>query len=134
VLDPQLGAAVLAPLGLVGYLAWVGWQQDSPAGYLEVTAGWGNGLDGGVAFMRWVAGRLTGPAPLQGVLLLLGLCVLVLLLARCVRDHQPLPLLLFTVVLVAVTFTTSRRRGTSARDPATCCRPSPAPPGGGLAR
>jgi hypothetical protein len=49
---------------------------------------------------------LTGPDPVPGVLLLLG---------PCIRRHQPLPLLLFSAVLVAVAFTTSGYFGSRPR-------------------
>ncbi len=44
--EPLLGA-LLAPIGLVAYVAYVGWSQGRPLGYLDVANRWGNGIDGG---------------------------------------------------------------------------------------
>lgn len=114
-LDRRLAAAILAPLGWLGYLGWVGRQRGSLLGYFEVTSGWGNAFDGGIAFARWVGRYLTGPTPGLGVLLLLGLMVLALLVWKLIRQHAPLPLLVFTVVLVALAMTTAGYFGSKPR-------------------
>ena len=64
---------LIAPLGIVGYLGWVGWQQHSVTGYFDVTNGWGNHFDGGVAFARWIGDHLDGTSPITGVLLIAAL-------------------------------------------------------------
>ncbi|MFI6085562.1 glycosyltransferase family 39 protein [Streptomyces sp. NPDC051217] len=48
-------AGVVAPLGAVGFVLWVGVRQGDVFGYLDVQARWGNGFDGGVSFSRFVA-------------------------------------------------------------------------------
>lgn len=108
-------AALVAPLGLVGYLAWVGHQVGRPAGYFDVVSGWGNGFDGGADFGQWLAGLLTGPSPVAGVLALVGVAALVGLYAVCVRQHQPVPLLVFAGVLVVLALTTSGYFGSKPR-------------------
>lgn len=92
---------LLAPLGALAYVVWVGARTGGLFGYLDVQAGWGNGFDGGFAFARFIAGRFAGPAFPAGVGLLVGVAALVWLYARCVRQRQPLPLLVYGgVVLV----------------------------------
>ena len=110
-----LVAVAVAPLGLLGYLAWVGWRTNEPLGYFRVANGWGNGFDGGHSFARWVADHLTAAQWPLGVLLLAGVTALVALLATAVRDRQPLPLLVFAGVLVAMTLTTSGYFGSKPR-------------------
>ena len=93
---------LLAPLGCAGVRA-VGGRADRQGsfGYLDVQAGWGNGFDGGLAFARFIAGRFAGPAFPAGLGLLVGVAALVWLYVRCVRQRQPLPLLVYGgVVLV----------------------------------
>ena len=46
---PPAGA-LLAPLGLLGYVGWVGLRVGDPAGSFRVARGWGNGFEGGRAF------------------------------------------------------------------------------------
>ncbi|MCC3770820.1 hypothetical protein [Streptomyces sp. UNOC14_S4] len=101
----MLLGVVLAPLGALAYVAWVGVRTGSPTGYLDVQGGWGNGFDGGVAFGRFVAERLTGPAWPAGVGLLLGVALVLWLYAAGVRRGQPLPLAVYagTVLLLALT-------------------------------
>ncbi|MGZ4493303.1 MAG: hypothetical protein ACXVWU_01255 [Nocardioides sp.] len=115
-LRPALGAA-LAPLGWLGYVAWVGARVGNPLGYFTVADGWGNSFDGGVAYARWVAGYLGGGRPglLLGLLLVLATLAVVTLVVLGVRDRQPAALLGYTVVLVALAFTTSGYFGSKPR-------------------
>ena len=55
-----LAGMLLAPLGFLGYLAWVGVRTGEPLGYFRVADGWGNGFDGGRAFGGWVVDHLDG--------------------------------------------------------------------------
>ncbi|WP_374228129.1 glycosyltransferase family 39 protein [Streptacidiphilus sp. ASG 303] len=94
-----------APLGWLGYVAWVGFRTGSPTGYLDVQGGWGNGFDGGAAFARFVLRQLTAPPYAGGLGLLAGVALLAWLYARCVRQRQPLPLLVYTGVVLALALT-----------------------------
>ncbi|GHG25541.1 glycosyltransferase family 39 protein [Streptomyces hydrogenans] len=93
-----VAGVLLAPLGWLGYVVYVGVRESSPTAYFDVQAGWGNSIDGGVALARFIA-SLPRPAAL-------GLCAALALLAwlvvLCVRQRQPLPLLVFTVGVVVV--------------------------------
>ncbi|MFE5792897.1 mannosyltransferase family protein [Streptomyces sp. NPDC056503] len=93
-----VAGVLLAPLGWLGYVVYVGVRESSPTAYFDVQAAWGNSIDGGVALARFVA-SLPWPAAL-------GLCAALALLAwlvvLCVRQRQPLPLLVYTVGVVVV--------------------------------
>lgn len=97
---------LLAPLGAAGYVLWVGHRTGGGLlGYLDVQAGWRNGFDGGAAFARFVAGKFTSfPAALAGVGLVAGVALLLRLYAVCVRQRQPLALLVYagTVTVLAL--------------------------------
>ncbi|WP_414169644.1 hypothetical protein ACMATS_29770 [Streptoverticillium reticulum] len=99
-----LGVA-LAPLGWLGYVAWVGVRTGSVTGYLDVQGGWGNGFDGGLAFGRFVGGLLGGPGFAGGLALLVGVGLVLWLYTAGVRRRQPLPLLVYggVVLLLALT-------------------------------
>lgn len=99
-----LGVA-LAPLGWLGYVAWVGVRTGSVTGYLDVQGGWGNGFDGGLAFGRFIGGLLDGPGFAGGLALLVGIALVLWLYAAGVRRRQPLPLLVYggVVLLLALT-------------------------------
>ncbi|WP_436993131.1 hypothetical protein [Streptomyces sp. enrichment culture] len=100
---PGLVAGVLlAPLGWLSYVLYVAVRTGSPTAYFDVQAGWGNSIDGGVALARFVAGHLTGPQPLAGVGLLAAFAVLGWAVWLCVRQRQPLPVLVYTLAVVAV--------------------------------
>ncbi|MFJ5828439.1 glycosyltransferase family 39 protein [Streptomyces sp. NPDC093089] len=97
--SPRLAAGVvIAPLGWLGYIVYVGVREGSATAYFGVQAAWGNSIDGGVALARFVAG-LPWPAAL-------GLCAALALLGwlvvLCVRQGQPLPLLVYTIGVVFV--------------------------------
>lgn len=108
-------AAVMAPLGLVGYVAWVGGQVGSTTGYFDVISGWGNSFDGGAAFALWIGELLTGPAPVTGVLVIIGVAALMGIYLLCIRQHQPLPLVVFAGLLVFLALTTSGYFGSKPR-------------------
>ena len=110
-----LAGMLLAPLGLLGYLAWVGTRTGEPLGYFRVADGWGNGFDGGRAFGGWVVDHLDGDGWWQGVLLLAGVVALLGLLVLAVRDRQPLPLLVLGATLLALALTTSGYFGSKPR-------------------
>ena len=111
---PLVGAA-LAPLGWLGYVGWVGWRTGSVTGYFEVTDRWGNGFDAGFAFAGWTWGLIRSPDFILGVLVCLGVAVVIGLLAWCVRQGQPLPLLVFSSVVVVMAFTTTGYFGSKPR-------------------
>jgi hypothetical protein len=108
---PVLAAAV-APLGLVGYLAFVRWDGEGPRSYSGVTKGWENHVDGGRAFAAWTW-ELVTTRPGLGALLVAGL----LLLAAAVwhTRRYPWPVIVFTVVAVLVSFSTSHYFGSRPR-------------------
>ncbi|MBP2584439.1 hypothetical protein J3A78_004917 [Streptomyces sp. PvR006] len=93
-----VAGVLIAPLGWLAYIAYVGVRQGSATAYFDVQAAWGNSIDGGVALARFIAG-LPWPAAL-------GICAALALLgwlvALCVRQRQPLPLLVYTVGVVFV--------------------------------
>jgi len=114
-LDRRLAAILLAPLGTLGYLAYVDWRRRSLSGYFDVTRGWRNSFDGGASFARWVYAHLIGPQPVTGLLLLVGVGLLAFLIVACFRQRQPLPLIVYVVVLTAIALTTSGFFGSKPR-------------------
>jgi hypothetical protein len=110
-------AMVLAPLGAAGYVLWVGHHTGKgPLGYLDVQAGWRNGFDGGYAFARFVAEKFTSfPSALAGVGLIAGVGLVIWLYVTCVRQRQPLPLLVYTGVVTALALCASSYFGSKPR-------------------
>ncbi|MGY0063063.1 hypothetical protein ACWY4P_42095 [Streptomyces sp. LZ34] len=109
-----LGVA-LAPLGWLSYVAWVGVRTGSLTGYLDVQSGWRNGFDGGVAFARFTAGLLAGPSFPAGLGLLIGVALLIWVFLRCVRRREPLPLLVYAGVVLALALTAKGYFGSKPR-------------------
>ncbi|MFI5571418.1 glycosyltransferase family 39 protein [Streptomyces sp. NPDC051740] len=107
----------LAPLGAAGYVLWVGHRTgDGPLGYLDVQAGWRNGFDGGYAFARFVADKFTSfPSALAGLGLVVGVGLVVWLYVVCVRQRQPLPLLVYAGVVTALALCASSYFGSKPR-------------------
>ncbi|MEU6539897.1 hypothetical protein [Streptomyces sp. NPDC047000] len=122
---PARGASVasralgmlLAPLGVAGYVLWVGRHTgDGPLGYVDVQTGWRNGFDGGWAFACFVAGRFTSlPGALAGAGLIAGAALVIWLYVVCVRQRQPLPLLVHTGVVIALALGASSYFGSKPR-------------------
>ncbi|WP_028805258.1 glycosyltransferase family 39 protein [Streptomyces sp. 142MFCol3.1] len=108
---------LLAPLGAAGYVLWVGRRTGKgPLGYLDVQAGWRNGFDGGYAFARFVADKFTSfPSALAGVGLIVGVVLVVRLYVTCVRQGQPLPLLVYSGIVTALALCASSYFGSKPR-------------------
>ncbi|MFK4105897.1 mannosyltransferase family protein [Streptomyces sp. NPDC019531] len=111
-----LGMAV-APLGTAAYVLWVGHRTgEGPLGYLDVQAGWRNGFDGGYAFARFVGDKFTSfPSALAGVGLIVGVGLVIRLYVTCVRQAQPLPLLVYAGVVTALALCASSYFGSKPR-------------------
>ncbi|MFE7815483.1 mannosyltransferase family protein [Streptomyces sp. NPDC057433] len=107
----------VAPLGAAGYVLWVGHRTgQGPFGYLEVQAGWRNGFDGGFAFARFTAEKLTSfPSAPAGLGLVLGVGLLVRLYVLCVRQRQPLPLLVYAGAVTLLALCASSYFGSKPR-------------------
>ncbi|MFD5424642.1 mannosyltransferase family protein [Streptomyces sp. NPDC127084] len=93
---------VLAPLGWLGYVVFVAVREGSPTAYFEVQAAWGNNIDGGVALARFVGQQLTGAAPLAGVGLIAALGLLGWVVWLCLKQRQPLPVLVYGIGIVVI--------------------------------
>ncbi|MFF4488583.1 hypothetical protein ACFY0F_19170 [Streptomyces sp. NPDC001544] len=114
---PRALGMLLAPLGAAAYVLWVGHRTgQGPLGYLDVQAGWRNGFDGGYAFARFVADKFTSfPSALAGVGLIVGVALVIWLYVIGVRQRQPLPLLVYTGVVVTLALCASSYFGSKPR-------------------
>ncbi|MER6440573.1 glycosyltransferase family 39 protein [Streptomyces sp. NPDC001185] len=108
---------LVAPLGAAGYVLWVGHRTHrGPLGYLDVQAQWGNGFDGGYAFARFVGDKFTSfPSALAGVGLIVGVVLVIWLYVSCVRQGQPLPLLVYSGIVTALALCASGYFGSKPR-------------------
>jgi hypothetical protein len=99
-----LAGALLAPLGWLGYVGWVGLRVGRWDGYFAVQRLWRNELDGGLETLRRFRGLLAyDPTPqLFLVMVTATLLASVVLYAFSLMDRQPLPLLIFTGVLLVI--------------------------------
>jgi len=108
---------LLAPLGATGYVLWVGHRTGKgPLGYLDVQAGWRNGFDGGYAFARFVADKFTSfPSAPAGAGLIAGVGLVIWLYIVCVRQRQPLVLLVYAGTVTALALCASSYFGSKPR-------------------
>ncbi|MFE7751912.1 hypothetical protein [Streptomyces sp. NPDC057428] len=101
----------LAPLGWLAYVVFVAVREGSPFAYFDVQAQWGNSIDGGRALAGFIAGL---PLPAA-----LGLCAALGLLGwlvyLCVRQRQPLPVLVYGIAVVVVSLIGSGYFGSRPR-------------------
>ncbi|MEU7037317.1 glycosyltransferase family 39 protein [Streptomyces sp. NPDC046237] len=104
--DPRVWAgAVLAPVGWLSYLLWVGARRgDLLGGYFAVQDGWTSRFDFGRGALRFVLEMLRGPTQFGFgmALLITGAGVLLFALLALV-ERPPLPVLVYTAVLVVIT-------------------------------
>jgi hypothetical protein len=94
---------LLAPVGLVGYLAWVGVRTGTWDGWFQLQErGWGTGFDGGAATVRFSLEALADARSVLEVTTV-GLIVLsVLLLVVCLVRRVEWPLVVYSVGVLAM--------------------------------
>lgn len=99
-----LAAAFLAPLGWCAYVAWVGLRLGRWDGYFAVQRLWHNELDGGVETLLRMRDLLAHDPtpPLFLVMVTLTVLASAVLFGLAVGDRQPLPLLVFTGILLVI--------------------------------
>ncbi|WP_436840325.1 hypothetical protein [Streptomyces flavofungini] len=99
-----LTGALLAPLGWLAYVGWVGARLGRWDGYFAVQKLWHNEWDGGIGTLRWMKRLFLVERPqlflVMVTLVLLGSLLLYVL--SVTGREQPLPLLVFTGLLVAI--------------------------------
>ncbi|MFI5615897.1 hypothetical protein [Streptomyces sp. NPDC051567] len=100
------GAALVAPAGWAAYVLAVGVRNRDPlGGYFSVQRRWGSRFDFGAGALRSAEHVLTGGyAPLATFVTVALLAVAGLLAVLLVLDRVPLPLLVYTGVLIVITF------------------------------
>ncbi|MFF9869372.1 hypothetical protein ACF1G0_28890 [Streptomyces sp. NPDC013953] len=95
--------AVVAPAGWAGYVLWVGARTgDVLGGYFAVQAGWTSRFDFGAGTWRFARTVVTRPMDLGFTMSLALTAVGVVLFVLFLLERPPLPLLVYTAVLVAI--------------------------------
>ncbi|MGW3493882.1 hypothetical protein [Streptomyces sp. NPDC001020] len=96
--------AALAPLGWVGYVLWVGRREGDPlGGYFTVQRLWGSRFDFGQGALRFVGHMLLHGTRLLFPMALMIVAVSVVLYALLLVDRTPLPLSVYSGVLLLIT-------------------------------
>lgn len=95
--------AVLAPLGWLGYVAWVGGQTGRTFGYFDVQRHWGSQFDYGRGTLAFARHLILGSAPLLSYMAAAIVAAALLLLCLAVLlDRIPSPLLVYAGLLVVI--------------------------------
>lgn len=109
-------AAVLAPLGLLGYLGYVALRTGEPGGWFRVQRdGWNSAFDGGVAVAGYVGRTLAEGMRIHDLISVTALLAAVVLLVVAVRMRLPWPLLAYAVVGLATVLGTAGVMGSKLR-------------------
>ncbi|MGY0017549.1 hypothetical protein [Streptomyces sp. cg35] len=95
--------ALLAPAGWAAYVLWVGLRKGDPlGGYFAVQRGWGSTFDFGAGSARFAKRMLLDGDRFVFAMTLVIVAVGVLLFALLLLDRAPLPLLVYSGVLLLV--------------------------------
>jgi len=96
--------AALAPLGWGGFVLWVGIRKGDPlGGYFDVQRLWGSRFDFGAGSLRFVKHLLLHGDRFVFPVTLVIVAAAVLLYALLIADRAPLPLVVYSGVLLLVT-------------------------------
>ena len=110
-----IAAIVIAPLGLIAYLAWVTMRVGSIDGYLVVQKQWNSGFDFGISLARTVFTRVTSDILIPDTIVSLTIIAALVLLVFLFTQRPPGAVLVYTVVCVLliagqVNYLNSRQR------------------------
>lgn len=103
----RLAATLVAPLGLLAYLAFVARRTGSVTGWFDIQREWGSTGDGGVSKWRYIAENISGQGPLVHQVAAWTILAAVVLLVACVVVRLPWPLTLYAGLLVAAAISQS---------------------------
>ncbi|MEV5770324.1 hypothetical protein AB0L49_03525 [Streptomyces antimycoticus] len=99
--------AALSPLGWLGYTGWVGVRRGTWRGYLDVQDRWGTSFDLGVSGFRTARGLIMGSGSLPHYMSLIVIGASLISLIWLALRPPPLPLVVYTLVLVVIALTGS---------------------------
>ncbi|MFE9201829.1 hypothetical protein [Micromonospora sp. NPDC007230] len=100
-------AGILAPLGYLGYLAWIGQRLGRADAYFVMQEKyWRIGFDGGVSTVTMLNRVLVEPAALPMYVSTLLLGIALVLIALLVLHRYPLPLVVYAVACVLMSIGT----------------------------
>jgi hypothetical protein len=96
-------AAVIAPLGQLGYWGWLWLHTGRPDAWFHVqSTQWRSHFDGGVATLQALGSTAVRPTPLVIVVCLVVVVAAVVLLVALAVDGAPLPVLVYSAVVVLI--------------------------------
>ena len=110
-----LASIAFAPAGWMIYIGWVGIKLGQWNAYFAVTHDWGNSIDGGYSFVKWIIKFFTGGNFISGLLVLAALLGLSLLLTKLWKLKIPIPMLVYTISIILLAFITSGYFGSKPR-------------------
>jgi hypothetical protein len=112
---PWVGG-LLAPVGLIGYLAWVGVRTGTWDGWFQLQErGWGTGFDGGSATVRFSLEALADARSVLEVTTVGLVVVAVLLLVVCVVRRVEWPLVVYSAGVLAMDLASNGLMNSKAR-------------------
>jgi hypothetical protein len=95
-------AAILSPLGMIGYLLWVHQRSTTPGGYFGIeNRGWDTGWDFGWTTLRFVAKTFAQPT-LFFYVATAAIIVASIAAVVVVRRHLPWPVWSYSLLVVAL--------------------------------
>ncbi|MFI1866878.1 hypothetical protein [Streptomyces jumonjinensis] len=106
----------LAPLGWLSYIVFVAVWEGNPFAYFDIQADWNNRIDGGAALAVFVAEQF-GRSVLAGLGLCAAFALLLWVVWLCVRQRprQPLPVIVYCVMVVVISLIGSGYFGSRPR-------------------
>jgi hypothetical protein len=112
---PWIGG-VLAPVGLVGYLAWVGARTGKWDGWFQLQQkGWDSGFDGGIATWKFVVNTLADPPSAFELASVGFIAVSVILVVICIVQRVEWPLIVYGVGVLAMDLASNGLMNSKAR-------------------
>jgi Gpi18-like mannosyltransferase len=107
-------AILLAPLGWISFLGYLAVKHHNLFAYFVIQRDWNNGFDGGSNFLNWIW-RTAQSNIFEGGAIILGAWAVFALLWALIKVKSPIEFVVYTAVIVLVSFTTSGYFGSKPR-------------------
>ena len=108
-------AIVIPASGWLSYFFYLACKNSNFFSYFEIQAHWGNGFDGGENFFNWIASYIFSKNWFFGLFIVIGCLFIIYLLLRLYKRTKSPQILIFTTLMVVLSFTTQGYFGSKPR-------------------
>lgn len=111
----RIAACLIAPVGALSYILWVGARRGNLLAYLDVQKEWGNGFDGGWKFSSFIAASMGGSVFIAVAVLLSMLALTAWVHLSGIKKFPGIPVWVYSLIVTVLAVGASGYFGSKPR-------------------